>query len=185
MRGISKVRWCGLGCLAGFIGTVFGANWALTEWGVVNVGLGLEAPAAVYFVGLAFGFRDGVHTWLGRFWVLPAIIAGAALSYWLSSGTIPGGVVSIALASGIAFAVSELADWTVFEPMRKRGWIRAVAVSNLIGLVVDSLLFLWLAFGNLDFLWGQILGKAWMTALAVVVLYEARKMKTRRQARLA
>ena len=34
---------------------------------------------------------------------------------------------------------------------------------DVFGLVCDSVLFLWLAFGNFDFLWGQIVGKTWVT----------------------
>jgi len=36
-----------------------------------------------------------------------------------------------------------------------------------VGLVVDSVVFLWLAFGSLDFLLGQIVGKAWMVLLSI------------------
>jgi hypothetical protein len=32
---------------------------------------------------------------------------------------------------------------------------------------VDSIIFLWLAFGSLDFLMGQIVGKLWMVVLAI------------------
>jgi queuosine precursor transporter len=33
--------------------------------------------------------------------------------------------------------------------------------------LVDSIVFLWLAFGSLDFLAGQVVGKAWMVLLSV------------------
>jgi uncharacterized PurR-regulated membrane protein YhhQ (DUF165 family) len=36
-----------------------------------------------------------------------------------------------------------------------------------VGLIVDSIVFLWLAFGSLEFLLGQIVGKLWMVLLAV------------------
>jgi Queuosine biosynthesis protein QueC len=35
--------------------------------------------------------------------------------------------------------------------------------------VVDSIIFLWLAFGSLEFLLGQIVGKAWMVLLSNLV----------------
>ncbi len=41
----------------------------------------------------------------------------------------------------------------------------------MVGLLIDSALFLWLAFGGLAFFWGQVVGKAWMTALAIILLY--------------
>ena len=75
----------------------------------------------VYFAGLAFGLRDALHEAGGRFWVFGAIATGAALSWWVSDAVrIPGGHVSIAVASGIAFACSELADLAVYSPLRGR-----------------------------------------------------------------
>jgi len=45
--------------------------------------------------------------------------------------------------------------------------VAAVVASSIVGLVVDSIVFLWLAFGSLEFLLGQVLGKLWMVLLAV------------------
>lgn len=153
---------------AAFIATVFAANWAITTIGIVPVGFGLMAPAGVYFAGLAFTLRDGLHELGGRRWVVAAILIGAALSGLLSG--------PLALASGVAFLLSEAADYAVYAPLRQRGWLPAVVASNIVGVVVDSALFLWLAFGSLDFLAGQIVGKLWMTALAValIVVYRRR-----------
>ena len=44
---------------------------------------------------------------------------------------------------------------------------------------MDSVLFLSLAFGSLVFLPGQIVGKLWMTALAVAVLWLWRRAAAR------
>lgn len=161
----------GLVATAAFVATVWLANYAVEHWGIVSVGFGLTAPAGVYFVGLAFTLRDIIHRTLGRYVVLGAIVAGSLLSYWVSDAvTLPGGVVSLAVASGIAFLISELADLSVYEPLRTRGWMPAVLASNVVGLLVDSALFLWLAFGSLAFFWGQAVGKAWMTVLAIPIL---------------
>jgi len=151
-----------MGWFLGYIATIFAANWAITAFGVVPVGLGLQAPAGVYFAGLAFTCRDLVQDALGRRAVLLAIGLGAVCSAVLSP--------SLAFASGAAFAVSELADFTVYTPLRARHRVGAVALSNLVGLVVDSALFLWLAFGSLEFLAGQLVGKLWMTGVAVALL---------------
>jgi hypothetical protein len=48
--------------------------------------------------------------------------------------------------------------------------VRAVLLSSMAGLVVDSLIFLWLAFGSLNFLAGQIIGKAWMVLFAMPIV---------------
>ena len=51
----------------------------------------------------------------------------------------------------------------------------AVAASNLVGLVIDSVLFLQIAFGILDFIEGQIIGEIWTTIFAVLVLLALRR----------
>lgn len=157
----------GLPWLAVFIGTVFGANWALSTFGIVAIGFGLAAPAGVFFAGLAFTARDMVHESLGRRFVVLAILTGAALSWYVEP--------AFAIASGTAFLFSEALDYSVYAPLRAKGWLRAVAASNAAGLVVDSLLFLWLAFGSLAFLEGQIVGKAYMTLGAIAVLWAMRR----------
>jgi uncharacterized PurR-regulated membrane protein YhhQ (DUF165 family) len=159
--------------LVAYIATIFGANWAISTFGFVPMGFGLLAPAGVYFVGLAFTFRDLTQDALGRRATVAAILIGAALS------AVFGG--ALALASGVAFLTSELADFAVYTPLRHRHWLGAVALSNTVGLVVDSALFLWLAFGSLEFLAGQVVGKAEMTVLAVVLLWGWRAALSQRR----
>lgn len=157
----------GAGALLAYITVIFAANWAVQHFGIVPVGFGLRAPAAVYFVGVAFTLRDLVQNILGRWVSVGAIAAGALVSAAVSP--------SLALASGLAFFSSELADFLVYTPLLRRGWIIALIPANLIGCVVDSLVFLSIAFGSLSLLGGQVLGKAWMTALAVLVLAPVRR----------
>lgn len=158
--------------LVAYIATIFLANWAITTFGLVPVGFGLLAPAGVYFAGLAFTFRDLTQESLGRRWTYAAILIGAALSGLLSG--------PLALASGVAFLVSETADLLVYTPLRRRHWLGAVATSNVVGLWIDSALFLLLAFGSLDFLIGQVVGKLETTILAVIVLWGWRAVSKRR-----
>src|SRR5580765_4169109 len=157
--------------LGAYIATIFAANWAITTFGLVPVGFGLLAPAGVYFAGLAFTFRDLTQDQLGRRWTYLAIVVGAALS-----GLVSG---PLALASGTAFLVSETADLLVYSPLKEHHWLAAVAASNVVGLVVDSALFLFLAFGSLEFLAGQVVGKFEMTVLAVIVLWAYREVLAR------
>ena len=70
-------------------------------------------------------------------------------------------------ARAAAFLLSEFADLAVYTPLARRGLIIAVVASGVVGLVVDSVVFLWLAFGSLEFLLGQIIGKAWMVLISV------------------
>lgn len=164
-----------------FVGTVYMANWALTQWGTVPVWPGLVAPAGVYFAGLGFLLRDWLQELGGRLWVVGAILAGAFLSFLLgANATIPGGHTSIAVASGCAFLLSELADFSVYTPLRERSLSAAVGLSQVAGATVDSILFLTLAFGSLALFWGQFVGKTLMVlpAVAVLAVMRARKPVT-------
>jgi uncharacterized PurR-regulated membrane protein YhhQ (DUF165 family) len=156
-------RVAGIGLATAYITTIVAANWAVARYGVVPVGFGLLAPAGVLFVGVAFTLRDLTQELLGRRAVLAAIAVGALVSMLVAP-------TQLAAASGIAFLVSELADFAVYTPLRTRNWLAAVAASNTIGLIADSVIFLWLAFGSLQYLAGQVVGKAWMTLAALVVL---------------
>lgn len=160
----------GIAFLLCYIGCIFAANWAITTIGFITVWPGIMAPAGVLFVGLSFTFRDLSQNRLGRWPIVVAIVVGAGLSAILSP--------ALALASGVAFLCSELADLAVYTPLRERNFILAVGLSNTVGLVFDSVLFLWLAFGSLQFLPGQIIGKAEMTVLALMVLYPIRNRRT-------
>jgi uncharacterized PurR-regulated membrane protein YhhQ (DUF165 family) len=164
-----------------FVATVIGANWALNRYGIVTIWPGVKAPAGVYFAGLAFGLRDALHELGGRAWVFAAIATGAVVSYVIEdAATIPGGYTAIAVASAVAFALSELADLAVYEPLRERNWPTAVTASNVVGAIVDSALFLWLAFGSLDHMAGQIWGKALMVAPALLIVWKIRALSSNR-----
>ncbi|MGC2156996.1 MAG: VUT family protein, partial [Pseudolabrys sp.] len=97
------------------------------------------------------------------------IIVGAAIS----AGLAPP---SLVVASAAAFLLSEFADFAVYTPLARRRLVAAVVASSVVGLVVDSIVFLWLAFGSLEFLIGQIIGKLWMVLLATpFVVYLRRR----------
>ena len=163
-----------------YLATIVGANLAITYFGFVPVGFGLMAPAGVFCAGLALGARDWLQEASGRRrWVVVAAIGlGALLSAFLSP--------ALAVASGTAFLVSELSDMAVYTPLRDRGYVlTGVALSNTVGLAIDSVLFLMLAFGSLDFLAGQIVGKVEVTVATVVVLWVVRSVRQRRQVAFA
>jgi uncharacterized PurR-regulated membrane protein YhhQ (DUF165 family) len=80
------------------------------------------------------------------------------------------------VASAAAFLLSEFADFVIYTPLARRRLVAAVVGSSMAGLVVDSIVFLGLAFGSLEFLLGQIIGKAWMVVLAIpLVAYMRRR----------
>ena len=158
------------GLLAAYIATIPASNWLVAHVGPVPVGFGYVAPAGVYTVGLALVLRDLARETAGRAAVVAAIAVGAVLSWWWADP-------AVAVASAAAFGVAESMDFAVYEPLRKRGLAVAVAASNAVGLLADSLIFLWLAFGSLTYLPGQLLGKTWMTAAAVAVIAVLQKRR--------
>lgn len=149
--------------LIGYVATIYAANLALQMLGVVPIGFGLMAPAGALFAGFAFTFRDVVQDQLGRRWTVAAILAGSALSAIVSP--------TFAVASGLAFLLSELADFAVYTPISRHHWLAAVVLSNTVGALIDSALFLMLAFGSLDFLAGQIVAKTYSTALLLPLVW--------------
>lgn len=152
-----------------FLSTIVLANWSLSRFGVVPVGFGLMAPAGVYFAGLSFGLRDAVQELGGRAWTVGLIVVGAALSALIDP--------TFALASGCAFLLAELADFAAYTPLRERQWVGAVVASNVVGSVVDSAVFLWIAFGSLDFIAGQVWGKTLATIPAIAIVWWARSRR--------
>ena len=172
-----SVRNEGYAYLVAFILTIPAANWMIGNVGTVcpenspcliPVGFEVMAPSGVIMVGLALVLRDLVQRRLGKLWALGAIVAGALLSALIAPQ-------ALVLASGAAFLVSELADFAVYTPLQKKRLVLAVFMSGVVGLVVDSILFLQLEFGSLDYLSGQIIGKTWMIVLALPIIWWIRQ----------
>lgn len=161
---MNRLKTEGFAYLAAFAACIPAANWLIGNAGTVcvpdgpcliPVGFGLTAPSGVLMIGLALVLRDMVQRRLGKAWTLAAILAGAALSGLLAPP-------ALVIASVAAFLLSELADFIVYTPLQRRRLLLAVLASGLVGLVIDSAVFLYLAFGSLDFLAGQVIGKAIM-----------------------
>ncbi|PKW18679.1 VUT family protein [Saccharopolyspora spinosa] len=152
--------------LVAFATTVVIANWASTHWPVLLVG-SIAVPAGTAWAGVTLTLRDLLHEALGGRGVLVAIMLGAGVS-WLPA------TPQIALASVVAFVVSEAVDSGVYARLRTRSRVGAVLGSNITGLVTDSALFVPLAFGSFTSVPGQILGKTVATTLTVTVLLVAK-----------
>jgi queuosine precursor transporter len=133
---------------------------------------GLQAPSGVLMIGIALVLRDLVQRRLGVAVAALAILAGAALSALL----VPP---SLVIASAVAFLLSEFADLGVYTPLARRRLMLAVVASSFVGLVVDSIVFLGLAFGSLDFLGGQVVGKSWMVLLSIPFIQWLRRRDAR------
>jgi uncharacterized PurR-regulated membrane protein YhhQ (DUF165 family) len=161
--------------------TIPAANWLIGHVGttcvpqgpcLVPVAPGLMAPSGVTMVGIALVLRDLVQRRLGTAISALAVLVGSGLSALYAPA-------SLVVASATAFLLSELADLAVYTPLARRRLVAAVIASSCAGLVVDSIVFLWLAFGSLDFLAGQVVGKAWMVLLSVPLVAWLRRRDER------
>lgn len=161
--------------IAAYVACIVLANVLTAQFGLIPVGFGLMAAAGTYAASLALLARDLAQDTSGRLAVLVAVVVGAALSAWLSTP-------QLALASGSAFLIAELADMGVYTPLRREGWARAVIASNLVGSLVDTLVFLALAGFPVTALavGGQMAGKLlWATLIPVVAVVVVRRVVLR------
>ena len=145
------------------------ANWLANNFGIfcvpngpclIWVAPGLMTASGVLMIGIALVLRDLVQRRLGVGIAAGAVLAGGAISAFLAPP-------ALVIASTVAFLVSEFADLAVYTSLARRRFVAAVLASSLVGIVVDSILFLWLAFGSFEFLAGQIVGKTLMIVVSM------------------
>jgi len=153
------------------LGSIIAANYVTTDYGFIPVGFGLSATAGTFFAGFALAAHDAIQDAWGRWSVVGVILAGTALSFAVSEPF-------IAIASATAFGLAELLDFGVYTPLRAkarlgdRRWAVAVASSNVVGAVTDTVVFLGLAFGAsaiMPALPGQLVGKTYATVLYLII----------------
>tara|TARA_R110002153_G_scaffold39938_2_gene114667 strand:+ start:924 stop:1445 length:522 start_codon:yes stop_codon:yes gene_type:complete len=150
---------------------------------ITNYGPAYSVLTAFALIGLSITSRDFLHeAWSenGLRWKLGALISsGGALSYLIQEDA-----GRIALASVIAFTLSETVDSVVYQALRKRGYYTKVNGSNAVSSGVDSLLFPLLAFGGFPWLiiLGQFIAKTCGgAAWALVLKSQASRIKFKNQ----
>lgn len=167
------------------LAAILAANVLTARAGFVPVGFGLQATAGTFLAGAFLALRDVVHDTGGVRLVLVVVAAGAILSAVLATP-------ALAAASAVAFLLAELADLIVYAPLRARSrlgdrrWTAAVVASNAVGAVVDSVVFLLIAFGTVAGTGGQLVGKGWATLVYLLAgLAVAAVLRHRRRAAAA
>lgn len=157
--------------IVAYIATIPAANFLIGNVGTVcipqgpcliPVAPGILAPSGVLMIGAALLFRDLVQRTYGIPWSLGCIFVGTVLSGFVAPP-------ALAIASGMAFLTSELSDFAVYTPLARKRFVLALMASCLVGSLIDSALFLWLAFGSLDHMLGQIIGKLYAVAAFAVI----------------
>lgn len=146
--------------LATYMFSIVAANWLTSTFGLMPIGFGLSVTAGTLAAGFALVARDGVQISCGKRLAVAAIIVGTLLSVVTSTP-------AIALASGIAFLVSEFVDLAVFTPLRQHTLSGAVLVSSVVSAPVDTVLFLSIA--GFGVTWQAVVGQFIVkTAIALV-----------------
>ena len=159
----------GLVFLLLFALTIPAANWLIGHAGtycvpdgpcLVPVAPGLMAPSGVTMIGLALVLRDLVQRRLGIHTAAAAILAGSLIS----------ALLALPCSSSPLRPLSSCPRWPISGSTRRlRGAGSSLRCSLRARPVLwsNSIIFLWLAFGSLEFLPGQIVGKAWMVLLSI------------------
>ena len=117
-----------------YLATIPLANWFINHIGSVGfpggphtipVGFGYQAPSGVLLIGFALFARDLLQERAGRKAVLLAILVGLPLSIVVNP--------AIAFASTVAFGVSELADFAIYDRLRQYSKSAGIFFSGLVG----------------------------------------------------
>jgi uncharacterized PurR-regulated membrane protein YhhQ (DUF165 family) len=104
---------------------------------------------AFTLIGLDLSLRDFLQLRLQPMHLLGLIGIGGMLSYI----AVPEAGI-IAVASATAFIVASMIDWLVFSMLKRCAWLVRANLSNVAGAILDSAVFVTVAFG---FLWEAVL----------------------------
>jgi uncharacterized PurR-regulated membrane protein YhhQ (DUF165 family) len=132
-----------------FVASAAASNWAIQHVGrnngpiaprTIPIGWGMQAASGVVLVGVMISVRDALHEQVGIRGTLVAITIGSGFSALLAPP-------ALAIASGTTMLVAESADALVYQRLRTWGWFLAATGSNLASALLDSAIFLVIAYG--------------------------------------
>lgn len=161
---------------ASFVGLVILANWLASRFTVHVPLTPYMAPAGVFAIGAVLVLRDWLQQLRGLWWTMPLVYAAGLISWGV--GDLAGwtSLEKIAVASVVAFSISETVEAVVFTPLRNRNLTLGVALSATVGNALDSYIFLTLAFSSLAFYWGNFFGKLEMIAVGTLLTFARRRV---------
>jgi uncharacterized PurR-regulated membrane protein YhhQ (DUF165 family) len=148
--------------IAFYLGSIILANFLVLQFGLVNH-FGLTFPAGAYAIGITFTARDFVQRRYGKWkcWIWMGVAAAISALF----------APKIAFASICAFLISEGIDWLVYTIM-PGSFIKRVFTSNIIGIPLDSIVFVYLVFGfNWSAIWGQTIIKIICSLVILPLIY--------------
>jgi uncharacterized PurR-regulated membrane protein YhhQ (DUF165 family) len=157
------------GLVVAYVGLAILANWLASKYIITVPFTDYLAPAGVFCIGAVLVIRDWLQQLIGfRRSVLLVPLAGG-LSYATAEAFGWTSLEKIAVASVVAFLISETVEALVFQPLRNRSLSLGVALSATAGNALDSYIFLAIAFGSQAFFWGNFIGKMEMIAIGVAI----------------
>jgi hypothetical protein len=145
---LAKRPWSAL-----YVGLMPFINWSFAAVPTFPIppelGGGMFQPLAIV-TGLVLVVRDFAQREL-KHWIFGAMIVGLALSSLTSW-------ITIVVASGAAFLVSETVDWAVYTFM-KRPLSERILLSSVVSAPLDQIVFIWLASLVVPgiFAWGTVI----------------------------
>ena len=160
---------------AAFLATIPGANWMVGHVGTVCPAGSpclvpvwpwpeILAPSGSVLIGVALVLRNVLQQTAPRQWILGCIIIGALISACVAPA-------ALTAASATSFFFSEMTDWAVYSPLRRRHMTLAILIAGTAGATVDASLFVTLAFGGeLALIGGQIIAKMWASIFAACII---------------
>jgi hypothetical protein len=121
-----------------YVIAIVAANFLVSIFGPVVTPIN-----AFVFIGLDLALRNWLNLKLNK-WQMGAMIFGTGVISYLLNDTMQ----IIAIASAVSFTLASLTDWFVFNKISGE-WMKRANISNIVGALVDSLVFPTIAFGSL------------------------------------
>jgi uncharacterized PurR-regulated membrane protein YhhQ (DUF165 family) len=161
---------------AAYLALAILANWLAAAYTVRVPLTDLVAPAGVFAIGGILVLRDWLQQLAGLLWTMTLVYVAGLVSWGVAEMAGWTSLQKVAVASVVAFTVSETIEALVFTPIRNRSLSLGVLASGVAGTAVDSWLFLSIAFGSLSFFWGQFFGKGEMVLVGAALTASRRAM---------
>ena len=142
-----------------YIFSIIMGNFLVVWFGIIQVGP-LMFPAGALAIGLTFSLRDFVQKEFGHkvwYFMIVSTVLTALMSFVMSNMPIPPW--RVAMASAIAFIVSEFIDWLVYT-ITKKDIVWRITISNLFSTPIDSILFVGIVFGSYSILQPPVYGQS-------------------------
>jgi queuosine precursor transporter len=116
-----------------YLTCIVAVNFAFSMLPMIELPFNQNIPIGTFLVGFIFVLRDYAQREIGN-WIYLAMIAGVLVSYFMADPF-------VAVASAIAFGLSELVDAIVFTYTKKSMRDR-ILLSSAVSTPVDSAVFL-------------------------------------------